>query len=90
MQDLLVAGFIADQQQAQAAVLQLLQRFIRHVGLGVAGPVMPSLPSSLAMASARGRLSVKVSSSKKNSLVCGKRLHRPFDLVDHMADERVR
>ena len=33
---------------------------------------MPSLPISLAIASARGRLSVNVSSSKKNSLTCGK------------------
>jgi len=33
--------------------------------------VTPSLPSSRAIASARGRSSVKVSSSKKNSLTCG-------------------
>ena len=34
--------------------------------------VTPSFPSSRAMASARGRLSVNVSSSKKNSRTCGK------------------
>ena len=36
VQNLLVAGFIADQQQAQAAVAQDFQRLARHVGLGVA------------------------------------------------------
>ena len=38
VQDLLVARFVADQQQAQAVVLQHLQRLARHVGLGVARP----------------------------------------------------
>src|SRR6185437_11360874 len=71
VKDLLVAGFITHQQQAQTAVAQLFQRFIGHVRLGVARQVTPSLPNSFAMASARGRLSVKVSSSKKNSFVCG-------------------
>ncbi len=33
VQDLLVAGFITDQKQAQTAIAQLLQRFIRHIGL---------------------------------------------------------
>ena len=36
--------------------------------------VMPSLPSSFAMASARGKSSVNVSSSKKNSFTCGNAL----------------
>jgi hypothetical protein len=34
--------------------------------------VSPSRPSRLAISSARGRSSVKVSSSKKNSFTCGK------------------
>ena len=38
VQDLLVAGLVADQQQAQAAFLEHLQRLARHVGLGVARP----------------------------------------------------
>ena len=48
--------------------------------------VMPSLPISRASSSTRGRLSVSVSSSKKNSLTCGKRLLGPFQLVDDVAD----
>jgi hypothetical protein len=34
----LAAGLVADQQQAQAVVLEDLQRRVRHVRLGVAGP----------------------------------------------------
>ena len=56
------------------------------LALALHDQVTPSLPSSLAIASARGRLSVKVSSSKKNSFTCGKCLLRPGDLLDHMAD----
>ena len=37
-QDLVVAGFVADQQQAQAVVLHDLQRLVGHIGLGVAAP----------------------------------------------------
>src|SRR6185437_7806963 len=42
------------------------------LALALHDQVTPSLPSSLAIASARGRSSVKVSSSKKNSFTCGK------------------
>ena len=38
VQDLLIAGLVADQQQAQAIVLHHLQRLARHIGLGVARP----------------------------------------------------
>ena len=38
VQDLLVAALVADEQQAQAIVLQYLQRLARHVGLGVTRP----------------------------------------------------
>ena len=38
VQDLLVAGFIADQQAGEAAVLHHFQRLARHIGLGVARP----------------------------------------------------
>ena len=47
---------------------------------------MPSLPISRASSSTRGRLSVSVSSSKKNSLTCGKRLLRVFQFVDDVTD----
>ncbi len=35
-QDLVVAGLIAHQQQAQAVLLHDLERAVRHVGLGIA------------------------------------------------------
>src|SRR5260370_18320143 len=38
----------------------------------------PSLPNSFASASTRGRLSVRVSSSKKNSFTCGKAFFAHF------------
>ena len=38
VEDLLVAGFVADQQQPQAVVAQHFERRARHVGLGVARP----------------------------------------------------
>ncbi len=38
VQDLLVAGFVADEEKTQAVVLQNLQGLARHVGLGVARP----------------------------------------------------
>ena len=42
------------------------------MALALQDQVRPSLPISLASASTRGRLSVSVSSSKKNSFTCGK------------------
>src|ERR671929_14975 len=41
------------------------------LALALQDQVTPRRPSSRAMASARGRSSVKVSSSKKNSFTCG-------------------
>jgi hypothetical protein len=38
VQDLLVAGLVADEEQAQAVIPQHLQGLARHVGLGVARP----------------------------------------------------
>ena len=73
VQDLLVAALVADQQQPQPVVAQHLQASSRGTfALALHDHVTPSLPSSRAIASARGRLSVKVSSSKKNSFTCGK------------------
>src|SRR5437660_1721481 len=43
--------------------------------------VTPSGPSFFAISRARGRLAVKVSSSKKNSFTCGKRVH----VLNHLA-----
>ena len=73
VQDLLVAALVADQQQPQAVVLAAPSSVSRGtLALALQDQVTPSLPSSRAIASARGRLSVKVSSSKKNSRTCGK------------------
>ena len=48
-------------------------RYLRGtLALALQDQVTPSLPRPLAMAAARGRSSVKVSSSKKNSFTCGK------------------
>ncbi len=38
VQDLLVAALVADEQQAEAVILEDFQGFARHVGFGVAGP----------------------------------------------------
>ena len=38
VQNLLVAGFVADEEQPQPVVLEHFKRLPRHVGLGVAGP----------------------------------------------------
>ena len=38
VQDLLIAAFVADQQQPQAVVAHDLERLARHIGLGVARP----------------------------------------------------
>ncbi len=38
VEDLLVAGLVADEQQPQSVVAQYLQRRARHIGLGVARP----------------------------------------------------
>jgi hypothetical protein len=52
--------------------------------------VMPSLPISFARASTRGALSVSVSSSKKNSLTCGKAACAHFSSSMTWPMERVR
>ena len=71
-QDLVVAGFVADQQQAQAVFLHDLQRLVGHVGLGVAGPGHAQLAQAARdLLDARLRESVKVSSSNMISLTSG-------------------
>jgi len=46
-QDLLIAGLVADQQQAQARLLHDLQSLARHVGFGIARPGDPQLAQLL-------------------------------------------
>ena len=73
LEDVGVADFVADQEQAQAAVLHELDRVVVDVGAAVARPGHARAGLSLlAISRARGRLAVKVSSSKKNSFTCGK------------------
>src|ERR1700726_4561285 len=71
VQNLLVARLITYEQQPQPVVAHSLKQLPRDISLGVAGPGDASLPSSRAIAAARGASSVKVSSSKKNSFTCG-------------------
>ena len=72
VQDLLIAGFVADQQQTKAIVLHHFQRLARHVGFGIARPGDAELAQLLRQLFHAGRLSVSVSSSKKISFTCGK------------------
>ena len=75
-QNLFIAAFVADEEQVQTAFLEFpdvpSSRFARLLRL----QVRPCGASFFAIALARGRLTVKVSSSKKNSLTCGKILFR--------------
>jgi len=68
VQDLLVAGFIADRSPLSRSTFRVL---CGTFGLALQDQVTPSFLSSLAISSARGQSSVNVSSSKKNSLTCG-------------------
>ena len=71
-EDLLVPGLVAHQEQAEAVVAQDLERFVGHVGLGVAGPApAPAGPCRGRSPLPARRPSVKVSSSKKTSFTAG-------------------
>jgi hypothetical protein len=72
LENLLVAALVADQEEAQPGILERLDGVVVQVGAAVAAPFRPSGASFLAISRARGRLAVKVSSSKKNSRTCGK------------------
>jgi hypothetical protein len=74
LEDLLVAALVAHQEQAQPGILEGLDGVVVEVRPAVADQVNPSGASFLAISRARGRLAVKVSSSKKNSFTCGKEL----------------
>ena len=90
VQDLLVAALIADQQKPKAVIAQHLSVARGTLALALQDQVTPSLPSSRAIASARGRSSVKVSSSKKNSLTSGKAAFAHFISSMTCPTERVR
>ena len=71
LQNLGVAGFVSDHEQAQSAVLQDLERLVIDVGARVGRPGDAERLEQLRdLARARGS-AVKVSSSKKSSFILG-------------------
>ena len=87
VQDLLVAALVADEQQAQAAILQHFSSVLRGtLALALHDQVTPSLPSSLAMASARGSIVGEGVVVEEEFLDLREGLFRLFDLFDHVLD----
>ena len=84
VQDLLIAALVADEQQPQAVVAQHLQCVARHVRLGIARPGDAEFAQPARDLLARGRSSVNVSSSKKNSLHLREGLLGTADFLDHV------
>src|SRR5579872_4163684 len=86
MQDLLDAGLVTDEEQAQAIVAHHLERFALHVGLGVAGPSHAE-PAELAGDGLRARRIVgKRVVVEENLLHFGKSGFSPRHLLDDVAD----
>ena len=86
VQDLLVAGLVADDEQPAAVVGQHLEGLARHVALGVAGPgdaELADLPGE--RLDARQVVGQRVV-VEEDLLDLRERLHRPFQLVDDVAD----
>src|SRR3954451_19078500 len=85
VKDLLVAGFVADQQEPQAIVLQYLQGRPRHIGLGIARPDDPEL-SDLAPNRFHARYVVcQCVVVEEEFLHLWKCLLLPRELFDHVA-----
>src|SRR3954454_13266003 len=86
VKDLLVAGFVADQQEPQAVVLKYLQGRARHIGLGIARPDDPEL-SDLARKRFDARYVVRQRVVvEEEFLYLWKCLLRPRELFDYVAD----
>src|SRR4051794_13317535 len=86
VEDLLVAGLIADEQQPQSIVAQYLQCRARHIGLGVAGPSHAELAEL-----AGDRLGARPVVGKgvvveKELLHLGETALREADFVDDVSD----
>ena len=90
VEDLLVSALIADEQRLKPLSRSTLSVARGTLALALHDQTTPSLPSSRAIASARGRLSVNVSSSKKNSLTSGKAAFAHFISSMTWPTERVR
>ena len=86
VQNLLVAGFVADEEQAQAVLLEYLQGLTRHVRLGVARPGHAEL-AELAGDFLRARQVVREGIVVEEELL-GLRelLQAVLDLLDHVRD----
>ena len=86
VQDLLVAGLVADQEQPQPVVPHDLQSRARHVGLGVAGPDDAEL-ADLACQRLDARQVVGQRVVVEEELLdLRERLLRPCQLLDDVAD----
>src|SRR5262249_59053016 len=86
VQDLLIAGLIADEQEPQAVVAHHAQRVARHVRLGIARPsdAEPAEPARDRLRSAQivgERIVVE-----EELLDVGESPLRPGDLLDDVAD----
>ena len=86
VQDLLIAGFVADEQQPQAVVPQHLQRLARHIGLGVAGPGDAELAELAGDRLGARQIVGEGVVVEEELLHLREGLLRPGDLLDHMAD----
>ena len=86
VQDLLIAAFIADQQQPQAVVAHCPQRVARDIGFGVARPGDAEL-AELACDRLRARQIVGEGVIVEEELLhLRERISRPADFVDDIAD----
>ena len=86
VQDLLVAGLVADQQQAQAVVAQHLEGFARHVGLGVARPGDAELAQLAGDRLGARQVVGEGVVVEEEFLHLREGFLRPGDLLDHVAD----
>ena len=86
VQDLLVAGFIADQQQPQAIVFQDFERRARHIGLGGARPGDAELAHFPGDGLGAGQVVGEGVVVEEEFLDLREGLFRPGDFLGHMAD----
>ena len=86
VQDLLVAGLVADDEQPQPLSRQHLQRLARHVGLGVAGPGDAELADLLRDGLGARQVVGEGVVVEEELLDLREGLLRPVHLVDDVAD----
>src|SRR5215469_3175863 len=86
VQDLLIAGFVAHEQQPQAVIPQHLERVARNIRLGVAGPGHAQLAELLGDGLGARRVVSERIVIKKELADLGKCLLRPGNLLSHMTN----